>query len=106
MSISSDSSILFISKGRSSSQEPKTILSMKCPGISVFCSDGAIINGIQAKWKIGTPPSKNWHEIRAEYYKENKFLLGDFKKLARFLAMAGSDISQDAATEPGVVSAL
>lgn len=76
-----------------------TELALKCPGISVFCSDGAIINGIQAKWKIGTPPTKNWHEIRAEYYKDNKFLLGDFKKLARFLATAGSDISQDAIVE-------
>ncbi|QTT89314.1 SIR2 family protein [Pseudomonas chlororaphis] len=72
-------------------------LALKCPGISVFCSDGAVINGIEAKWKIGTPPTKNWHEIRAEYYKDNKFLLGDFLRLARFLATAGSDISQDAA---------
>lgn len=74
-------------------------LALKCPGISVFCSDGAIINGIKAKWKLGTPPTKNWHEIRAEYYKDNKFLLGDFKKFARFLATAGSDISQDAIVE-------
>jgi len=71
-------------------------LALKCPGISVFCSDGAVINGVEAKWKIGTPPTKNWHEIRAEYYKDNKFLLGDFRRLARFLATAGSDISQDA----------
>ena len=80
-------------------------LALKCPGISVFCSDGAIINGIQAKWKLGTPPTKNWHEIRTEYYKDNKFLLGDFKKFARFLAMAGSDISQDAIVETAVETA-
>lgn len=71
-------------------------LALKCSGISVFCSDGAVINGIEAKWRIGTPPTKNWHEIRAEYYKDNKFLLGDFLRLARFLATAGSDITQDA----------
>ena len=70
-------------------------LALKCPGISVFCNDGAVINGVEAKWKIGTPPAKNWHEIRAEYYKDDKFLLGDFLRLARFLATAGSDISQD-----------
>ena len=70
-------------------------LALKCPGISVFCTDGAVINGVEAKWKIGTPPAKNWHEIRAEYYKDDKFLLGDFLRLARFLATAGSDISQD-----------
>jgi len=72
-------------------------LALKCSGISSFCSDGAVINGVEAKWKIGTPPTKNWHEIRSEYYKDNKFLLGDFLRLARFLATAGSDISQDAA---------
>nr|WP_258055197.1 SIR2 family protein [Pseudomonas aeruginosa] len=72
-------------------------LALKCSGISAFCSDGAVVNGVEAKWKIGTPPTKNWHEIRSEYYKDNKFLLGDFLRLARFLATAGSDISQDAA---------
>lgn len=71
-------------------------LALKCPGVSAFCSDGAVINGVEAKWKIGAPPTKNWQEIRAEYYQDNKFLLGDFKRLARFLATAGSDISQDA----------
>ncbi|WP_431048915.1 SIR2 family protein [Roseateles sp. L2-2] len=70
-------------------------LALKCPGISVFCKDGAVINGVEAKWKIGSPPTKNWHEIRSEYYKDNKFLLGDFKRLARFLATAGSEIAQD-----------
>lgn len=104
--LANPSSALFAFQFGTLQQEQNVIeLAMKCPGISVFCSDGAIINGIQAKWKIGTPPTKNWHEIRAEYYRENKFLLGDFKKLARFLATAGSDISQDASTELDVVPA-
>lgn len=76
-------------------EESAKNLALKCSGVNVFCSDGAVINGIEAKWKIGTPPTKNWHEIRAEYYQDNKFLLGDFKRLARFLATAGSDITQD-----------
>lgn len=70
-------------------------LALKCSGVSVFCTDGAVINGVEAKWKLGTPPTKNWPEIRSEYYKEGKFLLGDFVRLARFLATAGSNISQD-----------
>lgn len=70
-------------------------LALKCSGVSVFCTDGAVINGVEAKWKLGTPPTKNWPEIRSEYYKDNKFLLGDFVRLARFLATAGSNISQD-----------
>ncbi|MDM8346923.1 SIR2 family protein, partial [Pseudochrobactrum sp. sp1633] len=70
-------------------------LALRCSGVSVFCTDGAVINGVEAKWKLGTPPTKNWPEIRSEYYQENKFLLGDFVRLARFLATAGSNISQD-----------
>lgn len=104
--LANPSSALFAFQfGTLENEKNVTELAMKCPGISVFCSDGAIINGIQAKWKIGTPPTKNWHEIRAEYYKDNKFLLGDFKKLARFLATAGSDISQDAIAEEDVAPA-
>lgn len=76
-------------------EKPAKELALKCAGMNVFCSDGAVINGVEAKWKIGTPPTKNWHEIRAEYYRDNKFLLGDFKRLARFLATAGSEIAQD-----------
>lgn len=75
-------------------------LALKCPGISVFCSDGAVINGVEAKWKIGAQPTRTWHEIRSEYYKDDKFLLGDFKKLARFLAIAGSDVSQETPLQP------
>lgn len=70
-------------------------LGLKCPGISVFCRDGAVINGVEAKWKIGAPPTKNWSEIRSEYYHEDEFLLGDFKRFARFLATAGSDFARD-----------
>jgi len=75
-------------------------LALKCPGISAFCSDGAVINGVEAKWKIGAQPTRTWHEIRSEYYKDGKFLLGDFKKLARFLAIAGSDVSQEPPPQP------
>lgn len=77
-------------------EKAATELALKCPGVSVFCSDGAVVNGVEAKWRIGIPPTKNWHEIRTEYYQANKFLLGDFKRFARFLATAGSDIAQEA----------
>ena len=43
---------------------------------------------------LGDPPSKNWEAIRAEYWKEGEFLLGDFKLLARFLAMSGGGKSK------------
>lgn len=66
-----------------------TSIAKRCPNISVYCQDGAIINGVQAPWVIGDPPSKNWHSIRAEYWGDDKFLLGDFKLLSRFLAKSG-----------------
>ena len=66
-----------------------TELASRCPNMSVYCRDGAIINGIKAPWRLGDPPSKNWVAIRAEYWKDGNFLLGDFKLLARFLAMSG-----------------
>ena len=76
-------------------------LASRCPNMSVYCRDGAIINGIRAPWKLGDSPSKNWEPIRAEYWKEGKFLLGDFKILARFLAMSGGDksITKDSSPE-------
>jgi SIR2-like domain len=66
-----------------------TELASRCPNMSVYCRDGAIINGIKAPWKLGDSPSKNWEVIRSEYWKNGQFLLGDFKSLARFLAMSG-----------------
>lgn len=61
------------------------------PNMSVYCSDGAVINGVNAKWKIGEKPSKNWEFIRNEYWADNKFLLGDFIKFSKFLAKSGGD---------------
>lgn len=75
-------------------------LSLKCPGISAYCRDGAIVNGLEAKWRLGTLPNKNWGQIRRDYYDKNEFLLGDFGKLTRFLAAAGGDLSNDTLQEP------
>lgn len=59
------------------------------PNISVYCKDGAVINGVEAKWKIGEKPSKNWLLIRKEYWEDEQFHLGDFVKFAKFLANSG-----------------
>jgi hypothetical protein len=77
-----------------------TELASRSPNMSVYCRDGAIINGIKATWKPGDPPTKNWEAIRAEYWKEGEFLLGDFKLLARFLAMSGGGKSNAVASTP------
>jgi hypothetical protein len=60
------------------------------PNMSVYCRDGAVINGVKAKWKIGeSSPSKNWDVIRGEYWSDSEFTLGDYMKFAKFLAMSG-----------------
>ncbi|MBE1276333.1 SIR2 family protein [Enterovibrio baiacu] len=65
------------------------------PNISVYCSDGAVINGVSANWMIGEPPSKNWNTIRREYWssENNRFGLGDFVSFAKFLASSGGSSS-------------
>ena len=64
------------------------------PNISVYCRDGAVINGIEAKWQIGELPSKNWAVIRNEYWQQDKFVLGDFLHFSKFLASTGGDIME------------
>lgn len=66
-------------------------IALKRPNMSVYCSDGAVINGVKALWKIGEEPIKNWAKIRQEYWTDNKFNLGDFKKFAHFLAKSGGE---------------
>ncbi|UPR49250.1 SIR2 family protein [Vibrio cyclitrophicus] len=65
------------------------------PNISVYCSDGAVINGVEAPWALGEPPSKNWEIIRNEYWNttDDVFGLGDFVTFAKFLASSGGSIS-------------
>ncbi len=70
------------------------------PNLSVYCKDGAVINGVEAKWKIGEEPSKNWKAIRAEYWEDEKFNLGDFVKFAKFLAKSGGGKSASIINEP------
>ena len=69
------------------------------PNLSVYCRDGAVINGVEAKWKIGDEPSKNWKVIRAEYWEDEKFNLGDFVKFAKFLAHSGGGKSASSTME-------
>ncbi|WP_368229967.1 SIR2 family protein [Aeromonas sp. R10-1] len=69
-------------------------LAKRTPNLSIYCRDGAVINTISAIWKTGELPSKNWASVRKEYLNNNnEFILGDFKFLARFLAIAGGEVS-------------
>lgn len=74
-------------------------IALKRPNMSVYCSDGAVINGVKARWKLGEEPIKNWGRIRQEYWNDNKFNLGDFKSFAHFLAKSGGDKTYASALE-------
>ena len=63
------------------------------PNMSVYARDGAIISGVAGRWQPGPPLNKEWEEIRRTFWKISshdkpaEFLLGDFAKLAQFLAL-------------------
>ncbi|MDP2716732.1 SIR2 family protein [Rheinheimera sp.] len=67
-------------------ETPALKIASRRPNMSVYCKNGATINGVSAPWKLGEPPSKNWHAIRGEYWHNESFLLGDFLKFTKFLA--------------------
>lgn len=100
------SALLAFQYGKLESETYIRDLALKCPGISAYCKDGAIINGVEAKWRIGALPSKGWRNIRDEYYSEGSFLLGDFSRLARFLATAGGDFSSNTIRDAIDIEAL
>lgn len=64
-------------------------LGKRRPNMSVYCNDGAVINGVQAEWRLGELPSRGWDIFRDEYWDNGKFVLGDFLKFSRFLANTG-----------------
>ena len=63
------------------------------PNLSVYARDGAIINGVDGRWEPGPSPNEEWEAIRHTFWqpesgtRNGEFLLGDFAKLSRFLAV-------------------
>ena len=63
------------------------------PNMSVYARDGAVISGVAGRWQPGQPPNEEWEEIRRTFWRNAsrgraaEFLLGDFAKLAQFLAL-------------------
>ena len=77
------------------------------PNMSVYARDGAIINGVTGCWRPGQPPNEAWKEIRRTFWRDEadghpaEFLLGDFAKLARFLALTQAREMTSPAAEAG-----
>ena len=79
-------------------------LAIHRPNMSVYARDGAVICGVQGKWRLGRPPTDEWERIRSTFWRfgsedsSSEFLLGDFAKLARFFALSGAtDILSESA---------
>lgn len=89
-------------------EEPACRIAFDRPNLSVYASDGAVISGVQGKWRPGELP-KNWAEIRATFWgrrwdsESPVFLLGDFAALTRFCALSqATDLVSTKATSETV----
>ena len=67
-----------------------------CPNLSVYARDGAVMSGVIGSWELGLPENTDWENIRRMFWVSdsdggtNEFVLGDFARLAHFLALAVS----------------
>ena len=81
-------------------ETPACRLAYDRPNLTVYAADGAVVNGIPGKWRLGEL-AKNWEDIRASFWGPRRiaeppaFLLGDFAHFARFCALAqATDLSR------------
>ncbi len=83
-----------------------TEIAKRCWNLSVYARDGATISGADGLWRPGQSPNKDWEGIREAFWRAEddagEFLLGDFSRLANFLALihaqradSGDDTAQD-----------
>jgi hypothetical protein len=81
------------------------------PNLSVYASDGAVINGVSGIWRPGEI-DKSWEEIRPTFWgkriedKPPMFLLGDFSHFARFCALSQAKELQDIAHAPTSIDVM
>ena len=93
MAANSHSAIFAFQYKPLSEEEAVTSMASSRPNLSVYARDGAIIHGVAGRWEPGQSPNDEWEAIRRTFWKvgtetmAGEFLLGDFAKLARFLAL-------------------
>jgi len=75
------------------------------PNMSVYAADGAVINGVHGEWRPGEA-DKAWAEIRPTFWglrnpaEPPRFLLGDFRRFARFCALSQAKELQGVTPHP------
>ena len=93
MAANSHSAIFAFQYKTLSDEQAVTSMASSRPNLSVYARDGAIINGVAGRWEPGQLPNEEWEAIRQTFWqpgsgtKDGEFLLGDFAKLSRFLAL-------------------
>ena len=70
-----------------------TKLAHSRPNMSIYARDGAVISGVTGRWQPSHSMNQEQESIRQTYWravsleKQAEFLLGDFARLAQFLAL-------------------
>ena len=114
----SHTAILAFQYGPLAEEEAAKQLAFRRPNLSVYASDGGVVFGIEGKWSLGQPPTSEWMSIRDTFWDvsdagSSKFVLGDFARLSRFVALtqaeklvARTDDGLDTSTRPSTVEAI
>ena len=87
MAANSHSAIFAFQYKTLSGEQAVSSMASSRPNLSVYARDGAIINGVAGRWETGHSPIEEWGAIRQTFWQNGEFLLGDFAKLSRFLAL-------------------
>ena len=77
-------------------EEAAKRLAFRRRNLSVYARDGGVVYGIEGKWQLGQPPTDEWVSIRNTFWdaddsEQGPFMLGDFAKLARFVALTQAE---------------
>ena len=90
-------SVFAFQHGKLEQETYSSELARRRPNMSIYASDGAVINCIAAVWRTGDLPSPDWAVIRASYWAERVegeghcFVLGNFSDFSRFFALAQAE---------------
>ena len=110
MAANSHSAIFAFQYRPLSEETAVTSMAYSRPNLSVYARDGAVIRGVAGRWEPGQSPNDEWEAIRHTFWKpstetiDGEFLLGDFAKLARFLALTQVHQLESPPSDPGSLS--
>ncbi len=94
MAANSHTAILAFQYRKLKEEEAAVSIASSRPNMSVYARDGAVISGVAGRWEPGQGLNEDWEEIRQTFWRaastddDAEFLLGDFAKFAKFLALA------------------